>query len=221
MPTTVGKNVNLCFIKIKFPLTSSSLLTSACNSLPLPSSSSAAAAPSSLLFNSYNSSSKSSTHSSSSDGDDDPHPDLEPDFATAFASNRFFFTSPGSSNSIIESTLSSTATTQQPLDTLGAGEPTAFKDSVAVPTFSPDPYMDFRRSMEEMVEASTLIDAKAKGDYLHELLLCYLALNPKSTHKFIVGAFADLVVSLVSTEGGNRNSDRRRQDSTAVHVNYD
>ncbi|KAK8498898.1 hypothetical protein V6N12_044630 [Hibiscus sabdariffa] len=131
MPTTVGKNVNLCFIKIKFPLTSSSLLTSPCNSLPLPSSSfsAAVATPSSLLFNSYNSSSKSSTHSSD---DDDPQPDLEPDFATAFASNRFFFTSPGSSNSIIESALSSTATTPQPLDTLGAGESTAFKDSVVL-----------------------------------------------------------------------------------------
>ncbi|GMI73815.1 ovate family protein 12, ARABIDOPSIS THALIANA OVATE FAMILY PROTEIN 12 [Hibiscus trionum] len=189
MPTTVGKNLNLCFIKIKFPLTSSSLLTSAA----------AAAAPSSLLFNNYNSPSKSSSHSSSSSN---PHPDLEPDFATAFASNRFFFTSPGSSNSIIESTPSSTVTTPKQLGALGAGDTTAFKDGVAVPTFSPDPYMDFRRSMQEMVEARDLIDVKAKWDYLHELLLCYLALNPKSTHKIIVGAFADLVVSLMSTDGG-------------------
>lgn len=73
------------------------------------------------------------------------------------------------------------------------------KDSVVVPTYSPDPYMDFRRSMQEMVEARDLVDVKANWDFLHELLLCYLALNPKSTHKFIVGAFADLLVSLLSS----------------------
>lgn len=74
------------------------------------------------------------------------------------------------------------------------------KDSVAVHTDSPDPYMDFRRSMQEMVEAGELVDVKANWDYLQELLLCYLALNPKSTHKFIISAFADLLVSLMSSD---------------------
>lgn len=76
----------------------------------------------------------------------------------------------------------------------------AVKDSVAVPTYSPDPYLDFRRSMQEMVEARDLVDVKANWDYLHELLLCYLALNPKSTHKFIIRAFADLLVSLLASQ---------------------
>lgn len=43
-----------------------------------------------------------------------------------------------------------------------------------------------------------LKDVKSNWERLHELLLCYLALNPKSAHKFIVGAFADLLVSLMS-----------------------
>ena len=59
--------------------------------------------------------------------------------------------------------------------------------------------------MEEMVEARGLIDVKADWEYLHELLLCYLALNPKGTHKFIIGAFADLLVSLMAAEGGGED----------------
>ena len=58
--------------------------------------------------------------------------------------------------------------------------------------------------MQEMVEARELederVDVKSDWEFLHELLLCYLALNPKNTHKFIVGAFADLIVSLMSQQ---------------------
>lgn len=203
MPTSVGKNINLCFIKIKFPLTSSSLLTAADNGLPLPSS---AATPSSLLFSPSNSL---STHSSflSSDPNPELEPQSEPDFATIFASQRFFFTSPGSSNSIIESTPSSTAVNQTSNKGHHRRTRSIVKDGVAVPTLSPNPYMDFRQSMQEMVEARDLMDVKANWDNLHELLLCYLALNPKSTHKFIVGAFADLVVSLMANA---TNPQRRR-----------
>ena len=61
--------------------------------------------------------------------------------------------------------------------------------------------------MQEMVEARDLVDVKANWDDLHELLLCYLAMNPKSTHKFIIGAFADLLVSLMAAEVGDHNGD--------------
>ncbi|CAA3029049.1 Hypothetical predicted protein [Olea europaea subsp. europaea] len=123
-----------------------------------------------------------------------------PDFASAFASQRFFFSSPGRSNSIIDSSSvsSSLASTssfspENPTkpDTLVAG-------SIAISTYSPDPFMDFRRSMQEMVEARELVDVRANWDYLHELLMCYLSLNTKTTHKFIVGAFADLIISLMA-----------------------
>ncbi|KAL0419887.1 UNVERIFIED_CONTAM: Transcription repressor OFP11 [Sesamum radiatum] len=59
-----------------------------------------------------------------------------------------------------------------------------------------------------MVEAREIHDVRENWDYLHELLMCYLSLNPKSTHKFIVGAFADLLVSLIasSPEKGRRKT---------------
>ncbi|KAK6937550.1 Ovate protein family, C-terminal [Dillenia turbinata] len=113
------------------------------------------------------------------------------DFAAVFASQRFFFSTPGTSNSIIESSSSSREN-----DVILAG------NGVAIQTYSPDPFMDFRKSMQEMVEARDLIDVRANWDYLHDLLLCYLSLNPKSTHKFIVGAFADLIVTLMSSPSG-------------------
>ncbi|XP_073525863.1 uncharacterized protein [Phyllobates terribilis] len=124
------------------------------------------------------------TTSSSSSGD---HywASSEPDLSTVFASQRFFFSSPGPSNSILEYS------------------PAVVDGSVAVRKYSPDPYVDFRRSMEEMVRAKMeddQLDPTAHG-YLHELLFCYLSLNPKHTHKLIVRAFTDLLFSLTSTAG--------------------
>ncbi|KAL2320970.1 hypothetical protein Fmac_029939 [Flemingia macrophylla] len=117
-----------------------------------------------------------------------PEPELA-DLATAFASERFFFSSPGRSNSIVES---STSTTR------------VFSGSVAVATYSAEPYADFRRSMEEMVEARPeLMDVKSNWHVLQELLRCYLALNPKPTHKFILAAFSDLLVTLVAFSSSN------------------
>ncbi|KAE8681583.1 Transcription repressor OFP11 [Hibiscus syriacus] len=251
MPNTLGKNLNLCFKSIRFPLashpSSSQPLTPDDSRRLLTSSTT-----SSAVFKNYNSlydntfdysTSKSLTHSSSLSFDPDP----EPDFATVFASQRFFFTSPGSSNSIIESTPSpSTATTPESSDTAvlaGSSSPidsanessnddsccdrpshehipqTTVTNSVAVPTVSPNPFTDFRRSMQEMVEARDLIDVKANWEYLHELLLCYLALNPKSTHKFIIGAFADLLVSLMAVEGGGSGNDGNIAEISGGKIN--
>ncbi|KAE9460651.1 hypothetical protein C3L33_07482, partial [Rhododendron williamsianum] len=128
-----------------------------------------------------------------------------PDLAAAFASQRFFFSSPGRSNSIVESSSSfssssSSLTTSVRSDSVVGG-------GVAVPTYSQDPFEDFRRSMQEMVEARRLVDVSADWDHLHELLTCYLSLNPKSAHKFIVRAFSDLLVSMMApppTKNGGR-----------------
>ncbi|ESW16638.1 hypothetical protein PHAVU_007G173000 [Phaseolus vulgaris] len=136
----------------------------------------------------------------------EPEPEPQPaDFATAFASQRFFFSSPGHSNSLVEYTNKTTQHHSASLredgdvEKMKTSKKVLFKGSVAVATYSPDPYVDFRRSMQEMVEARPeLMDVKSNWNVLHELLLCYLALNPKNTHKFILGAFADLLVSLMS-----------------------
>ncbi|KAG5224113.1 ovate family protein [Salix suchowensis] len=119
---------------------------------------------------------------SSSYSDSDTESNL--DFATILASRRFFFSSPGRSNSIIESL-------PEPQTPVSGG--------VAVKKYSPDPYTDFKHSMQEMIEARELRDVRANWDYLHELLSCYLELNPKHTHKFIISAFADIVVCLLSS----------------------
>lgn len=131
------------------------------------------------------------------------------DLATALASQRFFFSSPGHSNSLIECTNTKTDCTQQQHSSLQVegddhgdkkkkNKVLLFKGSVAVPTYSPDPYQDFRRSMQEMVEARPeLMDVNSSWNVLHQLLLCYLALNPKTTHNFIISAFSDLLISLM------------------------
>ncbi|CAI9785673.1 unnamed protein product [Fraxinus pennsylvanica] len=119
------------------------------------------------------------------------------DFASAFASQRFFFSSPGLSNSIVESTSVSTSLASNPSSSTGS-PPESDSVAVPVPTYSVDPFTDFRRSMQAIVEARELIDVNSNWDYLHELLMRYLSLNPKTTHKFIIEAFADLLVSMMT-----------------------
>lgn len=70
-----------------------------------------------------------------------------------------------------------------------------FKESVAMTMESEDPYEDFKRSMEEMVESHGLKD----WECLEELLGWYLRVNGKVNHGFIVGAFVDLLVALASS----------------------
>ncbi|XP_074573437.1 uncharacterized protein LOC141829839 [Curcuma longa] len=121
------------------------------------------------------------------DGDEGSSCPSERDLSTAIASRRLLPASPGRSNSIVDS----------------SAAPVAFGIrgivAAAVPTYSPDPYGDFRRSMEEMVAALGL---DAAGDHrarrLHELLLCYLTLNRKHAHKYIVSAFFDLLLALAA-----------------------
>ena len=218
MNSTPGKNLNLCFTKIKWPLapqsSSSPRDDHAHHNHTLPSNSSSTLIKNfNSLYdtNTFDSTSKSLSHSSSSlstttTTNTNTSSSSEPDYAAAFASQRFFFSSPGLSNSIIQSTIninadSKSPSPQQPHNNNNC---TLVNNSVAVPTYSPDPYNDFRRSMQEMVEARELederVDVKSNWEFLHELLLCYLALNPKNTHKFIVGAFADLIVSLMSQQ---------------------
>ncbi|KAF8016800.1 hypothetical protein BT93_H2115 [Corymbia citriodora subsp. variegata] len=151
---------------------------------------------------------------SSSDDSDVAH--SAPDFATVYASQRFFFSSPGPSNSIVESAAESAAATPAAAPKVEAEAKTeslAGAGGVAVHKYSPDPYLDFRRSMQEMVEARDLRDVRGDWEYLHELLLCYLRLNPKHIHKSIVDAFTDLIISLMALPEADksRKAGRRRR----------
>ncbi|XP_009787220.2 transcription repressor OFP15-like [Nicotiana sylvestris] len=85
-----------------------------------------------------------------------------------------------------------------------------FKESTVVMALdSKDPFVDFRKSMEEMVEAHEIQD----WENLEELLTCYLKVNCKSNHGYIVGAFVDLLVSLAFT---SENIDNGASSSCAI-----
>ncbi|KAL6615481.1 hypothetical protein ACP70R_037751 [Stipagrostis hirtigluma subsp. patula] len=65
--------------------------------------------------------------------------------------------------------------------------------NTAIVVFSMDPYMDFRRSMHNMIKmhhghTSHPLD----WDFLEDLLFYYLQLNDQAVHKHILKAFADL-----------------------------
>lgn len=68
-----------------------------------------------------------------------------------------------------------------------------FEESVALAMESEDPYLDFKKSMQEMVESHGL----EEWDRLEELLRWYLKMNGKHNHGFIVGAFVDVLVGMV------------------------
>lgn len=127
------------------------------------------------------------------------------DVANAFASQRFFFSTPGHSNSIIQSSSSSSPVQKQKQKQRHSYKQSLLiRNSVAVSTDSPDPFTDFRRSMQEMVEAHPQLTDPDSDDpnweMLHQLLLCYLSLNPNNTHNFILAAFAHLLLTLNSDE---------------------
>lgn len=68
-----------------------------------------------------------------------------------------------------------------------------FKErSVVQPMESQNPYLDFKKSMQEMVQALGLKDWES----LEELLGCYLKVNGKNNHGYIIGAFIDLLAGL-------------------------
>ncbi|XP_038885772.1 transcription repressor OFP12-like [Benincasa hispida] len=138
----------------------------------------------------------SSTSTAADDGffSDDSTSDSDavvPDFSAAVASHRFFFSSPGCSNSIFDSS---------PDTHHSAAVSDAVHGGVKVRKVSVDPFVDFRASMQEMVEARDRpVDVRRDWQYLQELLLCYLQINPVDTHKFILKAFSDLVVYLLES----------------------
>ncbi|KAJ4909041.1 Transcription repressor OFP14 [Raphanus sativus] len=73
------------------------------------------------------------------------------------------------------------------------------ENCIAVLRYTADPQEDFRRSMVEMME-SKLGGSEVDWDLMEELLFSYLDLNDKKSHKFILSAFVDLIISLRDKE---------------------
>ncbi|XP_073015910.1 uncharacterized protein [Primulina eburnea] len=122
-----------------------------------------------------------------------------------------FFVAAGSSSSLITDEAFSSSTSAFTTDSsaperaernVAEEEPEASHgDFIAILTCSPNPYEDFRRSMQEMVEARLEQEGKVDWGFMEELLFCYLDLNNKSSYKFILHAFVDLVVVLRGDSG--------------------
>jgi len=91
------------------------------------------------------------------------------------------------------------------------------------------PRADFLKSMVEMVEALGLDPRRRDADLarLHDLLLCYIALNERDVLRDILGAFADLMCLLdggkqdaaataTAAAGGEKRDDAEVQDRTTA-----
>ncbi|KAI3455409.1 hypothetical protein Pfo_012072 [Paulownia fortunei] len=102
-------------------------------------------------------------------------------------SARFFVASGSSSSLIIDEACSSSAS--------------ATNDTSTASEEAEGPYEDFRRSMQEMVDARLEHNGKVDWEFLEELLFCYLDLNNKKSYRFILRAFVDLIVVLRENSG--------------------
>ncbi|XP_076957330.1 transcription repressor OFP13-like [Bidens hawaiensis] len=109
-------------------------------------------------------------------------------------SKRLFFEPYSTSCSILEAQVSADTGSDSDSDSdsdrngVGGGG-LVYKESVAMVMETENPYVDFRKSMEEMVEMHEL----KEWDCLEELLGWYLRMNDKDNHEVIVGAFFDLL----------------------------
>ncbi|KVI08339.1 transcription repressor OFP15-like [Cynara cardunculus var. scolymus] len=68
---------------------------------------------------------------------------------------------------------------------------------------SSDPFIDFKKSMQEMVEAD---EGLKEWENLQELLSWYLAVNEKINHGYIIGAFVDLVLVNLGSSSSSSSS---------------
>ncbi|XP_068651529.1 transcription repressor OFP14-like [Aristolochia californica] len=125
-------------------------------------------------------------------------------------SSHRFFVSTSDDNSLFDGPRPSSETTDSASSI--AGDARLPGDSFAVLTYSRRPYHDFRRSMQEMVEARQREGAQPPldWDFMEELLFCYLKLNERRAHKYILGAFVDLIVSFRG-EAERRKGRARRE----------
>ncbi|GAB2300742.1 hypothetical protein Dimus_034779 [Dionaea muscipula] len=154
-------------------------------SKPLPSASANESTPLSCFSNSSPESSGSFSTRSEESGSDRIETVIR-----GLSSDRLFF-EPGESNSILEK--ASKASSSCCFDFV------PYKESVFMSMESVDPFMDFRKSMEEMIEAHGLKD----WDCLEELLCWYLKVNGKNHHGYIIGAFVDLLATLSSSSSSS------------------
>ncbi|KAF8103357.1 hypothetical protein N665_0188s0295 [Sinapis alba] len=76
------------------------------------------------------------------------------------------------------------------------------ENCIAVLRYTAEPQEDFKKSMVEMMESKLggMRESEVDWDLMEELLFCYLDINNKISHKFILSAFVDLIISLRDNE---------------------
>lgn len=104
------------------------------------------------------------------------------------SSKRLIFERRGKSNSILEE-----ATKREEEEEEEAHDEEEEEGFMLLSFESNDPYSDFKKSMEKMVEAHAL-----HHDWrsLEKLLFWFLKVNVKTSHKYIFAAFVDLLLNL-------------------------
>ncbi|CAA2970388.1 Hypothetical predicted protein [Olea europaea subsp. europaea] len=110
------------------------------------------------------------------------------------------------------------AETSSILEEAKTDESFPYKESTVMAMESRDPSVDFRLSMEEMVEAYGL----KNWEFLEELLTCYLRVNSKKNHGYIVGAFVDLLVHLefLASNSSTSSTDHEHCSSSSAATQY-
>ncbi|KAG1367611.1 transcription repressor OFP14 [Cocos nucifera] len=142
-----------------------------------------------------------------------PSYDTDPPAGTIRSSERFFV-SPGTSNPLLDEARPSAATSSS-----SSSSPAVPGDGVVVTTFSKDPYDDFRRSMQEMVDSRHVDPHQTLDwDFMEELLFCYLELNDRSVHKYILRAFTNMTVGYRRRVTSSRGRRRRKAKEGEVAV---
>ncbi|KAK9148917.1 hypothetical protein Scep_007674 [Stephania cephalantha] len=76
---------------------------------------------------------------------------------------------------------------------------------IAVLTSSSDPYDGFRASMIEMIQSRLRKQKQLEWGFMEELLFSYLNMNERTSFKYILCAFSDLVVGLRRGSGRWKN----------------
>ncbi|CAH8384307.1 unnamed protein product [Eruca vesicaria subsp. sativa] len=124
------------------------------------------------------------------------------------SSERLIFESKGESNSILEE-----ATTKQVQEQEEEAEEEEEEGFMLLSLESNDPYSDFKRSMEEMVDAHAL-----HHDWrsLELLLVQFLKVNAKTSHRYIFAAFVDLLFNLAPNTNGLISNNIAKDDVVGV-----
>ncbi|CAN4114441.1 unnamed protein product [Withania somnifera] len=148
----------------------------------------------------FTNSSASASFSTESDETGEPSMEL---IIKGVRSERLFFEPNCTSSLILDEQNASQDHQNQNQETEKDDEELPFEESVAFAMESDDPYLDFKKSMVEMVETHGIKDWES----LQELLGWYLKMNGKINHGFIIGAFVDLLIEFSPPSTSNCNSD--------------